>query len=150
MQKLIWHLWELNGWPNWCIIYNQRLLTSYWLLMVLVELWCYPPRIHACEVGLHSRLLQPSNKSKEFSSTLRRVRIYTKPGSRGMVFKLFYGTLENITFNLGLWRWGGKDEVLNLESITHRFWGCPRARKAWEFAFTWLYKLKQHLEPSCA
>jgi hypothetical protein len=57
-----------------------------------------PKRIHGYEVGVHSRLLQPSNKSKEFSSTLRRVRIYTKPGSRGRVFKLFYGILENITF----------------------------------------------------
>jgi hypothetical protein len=57
-------------------------------------------RIHAYEVGVHSRLLQPINKSKEFSSTLRRV-IYTKPSSRGRAFKLFYGTFENITFNLG-------------------------------------------------
>ncbi len=63
-----------------------------------------PKRIHVYEVGVHSRLLQPSNKSKEFLGTLRRVRIYSKPGSRERVFKLFYGTLENITFNPGLWR----------------------------------------------
>jgi hypothetical protein len=63
-----------------------------------------PKRIHAYEVGVHSGLLQPSNKSKEFLGTLKRVRIYTQPSSRGRVFNLFYGTLENITFNLGLWR----------------------------------------------
>jgi hypothetical protein len=49
-----------------------------------------PKRIHAYEVGVHSRLLQPSNKSKEFSGTLKRVKIYTKQGSRGRVFKLFW------------------------------------------------------------
>jgi hypothetical protein len=63
-----------------------------------------PKIIHAYEVKVHSRLLQPSNKSKEFLGTLKRIRIYNKPNSRGRVFKLFYGTLENITFNLGLWK----------------------------------------------
>ncbi len=31
------------------------------------------------------------------------------------------------------------NECATLESVTHKFWFCSRATKAWEFAFSFLF-----------
>jgi hypothetical protein len=33
-----------------------------------------------------------------------------------MEFKMFYKTLEDLTFDLGLWRWNGKEEIITTYS----------------------------------
>jgi len=48
-----------------------------------------------------------------FSSTLKKVKVCIKVGTNGGLFRLFFGAIEGLGFDPGLWNWKGNRELMN-------------------------------------
>ncbi len=62
--------------------------------------------IQTYDIGVHWKFFWPKNTCKELLGIWGRVRVYIRLlGSKGMEFKMFYKTLEDLTFDPGLLMW---------------------------------------------
>jgi hypothetical protein len=60
-------------------------------------------------------------------SALRCARICTSQGPNGVVFKLFQGAVEDLGFDLVLWRWSKQYEIMSYKAKLG--WGLLKPRK---------------------
>ncbi len=72
-----------------------------------------PSRVQIYKVGMHSGILQPMARGLLFFGTLKRVKICIKARTNGNLFRLFFGVIKDLGFDLGLWNWKGQRELMN-------------------------------------
>jgi hypothetical protein len=47
-----------------------------------------------------------------FSCTLKKVKVCIKLGTNGSLFGLFFGVIEDLSFDHGFWNWKGQRELM--------------------------------------
>jgi hypothetical protein len=48
-----------------------------------------------------------------FSGILKIVKVCIKVGTNGSLFRLIFNAIEGLGFDLGLWNWKGKRDLMN-------------------------------------
>jgi hypothetical protein len=51
-----------------------------------------------------------------FSGTLKRVKVCMNVGTNANLFRLFFGAIEGLGFDPGLWNWKVKRELINYDA----------------------------------
>jgi hypothetical protein len=70
---------------------------------VLHEEMEVPSGVHICKVGVHSKLFQSMARGLLFFGTLERVRVCIKAKTNEKLFRLVFGAIKDLGFDLGLW-----------------------------------------------
>ncbi len=69
--------------------------------------------VHVYKMGLHFGLLSPMVKGLLNFCTLKKVRVCIKTKTNGNLFGLFFGVIEDLGFDHGLWNWNGWRELMS-------------------------------------